>query len=182
MPSMTRHDSSERGATLVEMAIILPLLLMLVFGIIELGMAFRTYLSVNNATRDASRVAALAGNDPDADCNTIVEAAKSLQISGELGNLDRIEIFIATQAGSQIAGKTNTYAYAAGDPLTCASWTAVVSWPSTNRQVLAGSTPLDIVGVRIVSTHDWITGLYPFSGSITIDESNITRVEPQAFE
>jgi hypothetical protein len=31
-------------------------------------------------------------------------------------------------------------------------------------------------------TRDWVTGFPPFRGSFTIDESTITRLEPQAFE
>jgi len=31
-------------------------------------------------------------------------------------------------------------------------------------------------------THDWVTNFAPFRGSITIDESTITRLEPKVFE
>ena len=30
-------------------------------------------------------------------------------------------------------------------------------------------------------THEWVTGFPPFRGSFTIEESTITRVEPEAF-
>ena len=50
------HDLSEGslGVALAEMAIALPLLLMLVFGIIEFGLAFNTRLTVGNTTQAAA--------------------------------------------------------------------------------------------------------------------------------
>jgi hypothetical protein len=31
-------------------------------------------------------------------------------------------------------------------------------------------------------SRDWVTGFPPFRGSIQIDESTITRLEPEAFD
>ncbi len=50
--------SSERGQSLVELAIVLPVLILLFLGLIELGMAMRSYLIVVNANREAARFAA----------------------------------------------------------------------------------------------------------------------------
>src|SRR6478736_3821864 len=56
---------SERGAALVEFAIILPILLSLVFGIIEFGRAYEVKVQLTGAVREGARVVALgqpAGN------------------------------------------------------------------------------------------------------------------------
>lgn len=45
--SLTR---SERGAVVVESALALPLFLLLIFGTMEFGLAFRSYLTLANAT------------------------------------------------------------------------------------------------------------------------------------
>jgi hypothetical protein len=46
--------------------------------------------------------------------------------------------------------------------------------------VLAGgATPLDIIGMRIVYTHDWYTQFGPYNGSIEVNETVISRVEPE---
>lgn len=47
----------ERGAAAIEMAIILPLLLVLVGGIIDLGRAFMLQVILTNAAREGTRVA-----------------------------------------------------------------------------------------------------------------------------
>ena len=36
--------------------------------------------------------------------------------------------------------------------------------------------------VRVIMTRSWLTNFPPFTGSFTIDESTITRVEPEVFE
>ena len=57
----TRHfhfrRRSERGQALVETAIILPLLLFVVAGIVELGRAYQVSQVLNNAAREGARTA-----------------------------------------------------------------------------------------------------------------------------
>jgi len=60
-----------RGQSLVEFALVIPILLILVFGIIDFGMGLRSYISLTNATREGARFAAV-GNPAGAypgDCN-----------------------------------------------------------------------------------------------------------------
>jgi Flp pilus assembly protein TadG len=61
-----RHRSSgiwacERGAELIEFALIFPTLLMVVLGIIDFGFLFQRYEVVTNAAREGARVAILPG-------------------------------------------------------------------------------------------------------------------------
>ena len=53
---------SNRGQALVEAAIVLPLLILLVMGIIQYGFIFFTYATGLNISREAARVAAISGN------------------------------------------------------------------------------------------------------------------------
>lgn len=50
---------SEKGAELVEFAIILPLLLVLFAGIWEFGAVYRTYQALTNGAREGARLAVL---------------------------------------------------------------------------------------------------------------------------
>jgi Flp pilus assembly protein TadG len=52
---------SERGAELVEFALVLPLLLVLIGGIIDFGFLFQRYEVVTNAAREGARLRSLAG-------------------------------------------------------------------------------------------------------------------------
>lgn len=71
-----KHDS-ERGAVAVEFAILLPLLLMLVLGIIEFGRAYNTQLTLTNAARDGVRVMAI-NNNPTTAATAVQNAASSV--------------------------------------------------------------------------------------------------------
>lgn len=53
----TRRKRSERGAALVEMALVLPLFLLLVFGIMEAGWLFAQLTETRNAAREGARLA-----------------------------------------------------------------------------------------------------------------------------
>lgn len=53
----------KQGQALVEMALILPILLMLIFGCIEFGRIFGAYLLVNNLARDGVRYGVVGYND-----------------------------------------------------------------------------------------------------------------------
>jgi Flp pilus assembly protein TadG len=58
-----RHQTGERGAVAVEFALLLPLLLMIVFGFIDFGRAFHTQITLTQAAREGVRLAALRQPD-----------------------------------------------------------------------------------------------------------------------
>lgn len=61
---------------MVEFALVLPLLVMLTFGIIEFGRAYNTTISLRSAAREGARTAALwQGPDPEADAKADTVAA-----------------------------------------------------------------------------------------------------------
>ena len=54
-----RGQKREKGATLIEFALVLPLLLMLLFGIVEFGWLFSVNLDVKHGAREGARIAAV---------------------------------------------------------------------------------------------------------------------------
>lgn len=52
---------SEHGAELIEMAIVTPILLLLVFGIVDFGFLFQRYVVLTNAAVEGARVASMPG-------------------------------------------------------------------------------------------------------------------------
>lgn len=57
--------SGDRGVVSVEFALILPLLLLLIFGIIQFGRAYNTKVELTGAVREGARVFALHSGDPE---------------------------------------------------------------------------------------------------------------------
>lgn len=65
MKSRSLHEKpiGHLGQTMVEFALVLPILLMLLFGILEVGRMIYTYAAVHNASREAVRYASAIGRD-----------------------------------------------------------------------------------------------------------------------
>lgn len=76
---MTR-SLSDRGAAAVEFALVVPVLLTLVLGIMEFGRAYNIQTTLSNAARDGVRVMALQ-NDRVASREAVKNAAFGLDIS-----------------------------------------------------------------------------------------------------
>lgn len=50
---------SEKGASMVEFALVLPIMILLLLGIIDFGRVFHAYLTIDHAGREAARVASI---------------------------------------------------------------------------------------------------------------------------
>jgi Flp pilus assembly protein TadG len=57
----------ERGAELIEFALVLPLILILIMGIFDFGLAFQRFEVITNAAREGARLGTLQGGYLDAD-------------------------------------------------------------------------------------------------------------------
>jgi Flp pilus assembly protein TadG len=65
----------ERGANLVEFALVLPLLLLMLVGVADLGRAFTTYIAITNAAREGARYASRWPNYRDQIVEAVIEEA-----------------------------------------------------------------------------------------------------------
>ncbi|MEO5897245.1 MAG: TadE/TadG family type IV pilus assembly protein [Vicinamibacterales bacterium] len=59
--SLFRPLRSQRGAELIEFALVFPLLLLVLLGVVDFGLLFQRYEVLTNATREGARVAILPG-------------------------------------------------------------------------------------------------------------------------
>ena len=73
-----RRMRSERGAVAVEFALVLPLLVAMLLGIMEFGLMYNGQMSVTNAARETARTMAVT-NDPAAARNAARAAAPALK-------------------------------------------------------------------------------------------------------
>jgi Flp pilus assembly protein TadG len=100
-----RHDD---GASAVEFALVVPFLLLLVFGIISFGLYFAGALGLSNATREAARYGVVQNRT----CTEIAESLQSTS-SGTLGIVYPITFTgsrgTATCAGSIASDGNITY-------------------------------------------------------------------------
>jgi Flp pilus assembly protein TadG len=59
--TLTRR-SNQRGQAVIELALTLPLLLVVVFGVIDFGFMFQRYETVTNAAREGARLGVLVNS------------------------------------------------------------------------------------------------------------------------
>jgi len=77
--------NSQKGQSLVEFAMVLPLLVLLLFGITDFGRIFHAYLTIDHAGREAARVASI-GKDNTTVKSTAVNDATGIDLTvGQVG-------------------------------------------------------------------------------------------------
>ncbi|HET7901084.1 MAG TPA: TadE/TadG family type IV pilus assembly protein, partial [Candidatus Nanopelagicales bacterium] len=92
-----RRVSDDSGASAVEFALVVPLLLLLVFGIINFGIIFSQQLTMNNAVREGARRAVVNDQSSSRTCDQILAAVQN-DMSGLALNKTAVKIKI-TQNG-----------------------------------------------------------------------------------
>jgi Flp pilus assembly protein TadG len=106
------HGASERGAAMIEFALLLPMLIMLVFGIITFGRAYFAKVELASAVREGARAAALGKSNGEA-VSATVTAGSGLGISS--GN---VQVVASCPPGADTAAKVRaTYDFTYDIPL-----------------------------------------------------------------
>jgi Flp pilus assembly protein TadG len=177
-PAAAGSSRDERGQSFVEFTLILPVCLLLLMIMLEMGQAFNHKLTVGYATREGARTgAALAAGgatscavaDPaNVDQQIIAAAQRILKSPGSnvvMSNVSAIRIYKATATGDQSGSLVNVWTYTPGagpdldpgpgvDRLDFSQST--VAWPACGRN--NGINP-DSLGVRIDYTYHLTTPL-----------------------
>jgi Flp pilus assembly protein TadG len=95
-----RH--SERGNALIETAITIPILLLLMVGIFEVGRAFETWQVLSNAAREGARVSVTPANDS----TTTIALVRKYMADGALVNSASASVVINKNASFVVNGQT----------------------------------------------------------------------------
>jgi Flp pilus assembly protein TadG len=177
---------------MLEFVLMLPLLVLLVFGTAEMGLAWTAHNRVEGAVSTAARVGSAAGQDPNADVAILVALRASLPAEA-LANADRVVIFKPANADGAVpsscikpVGSTNQN----GVSGSCNSYTGTTLRAVTTSTTLgapsnfwSGSSrkdnlvdPPDYLGVYVRTQHDSKTGTG--FGDFTITRTSIYRLQP----
>jgi Flp pilus assembly protein TadG len=110
---------NERGAAIVEFALVVPLLLLLLWGIVDIGRAFYTLNNLASAVREGARTAAVMATDPTTVANkTIIKSTVTTAFKPIGPALTSDSVFV-TLANREITVKAS-YPFA---PLVLVGWT-----------------------------------------------------------
>jgi Flp pilus assembly protein TadG len=94
-----QRRAQERGAAAVELAIVLPLLLLLVFGVIDFGRLLFTQISIGSASREAARAASLGLTTQQAQAAALAASPGAAGIAA-MSNTTPLSITLSTPACS----------------------------------------------------------------------------------
>jgi TadE-like protein len=194
--ALQRKRIAELGATIVEVALVFPLLLGIIFAIMEISSMAAARSTVSSASATAARVGAISANDPDSDL-AILKALRSglgdhaaqaryvivFNAPGFTSNRPPEDcITEAESGGSGVSGQCNIYrtetlmnptaedfGYSGVDSPALAD----KFWPAlTRRTTYLGGR--DNVGVYVTCDLTTLTGLVP---ATRFEASSVVRLE-----
>lgn len=182
-----------RGQSLVEFAMILPVMMILLLGLTEFGFVFAHHQGLEYATREGARTAAAMSNGQNGqngqpfattckliDDQTIAAVQRVLTGSGSLvriANVSQIRIYKTDINGVPVTGAIEVWTPGAGgmvDGVALQFKQTTGTWDPCGRD--NGSTP-DAVGVDLNYTYHMVTGLgsmLGWAGANTIPMTDAT--------
>jgi len=200
-----RSGHRESGQSLVEFALLVPVLTIMLLGMLEFGTAFNHQLTLGYAVREGARIGAdLVNGGGTLGCNSgqspnaanvdgvIIEAID--RVLGSSGSpvpeaqIIKIRIFQANTTGGDTLGLDNDWVYSA-TPYTLPDGTVVnfkpggtQSWSACNRSNVLGHTAsfspvqIDSIGVSISYTYKMVT---PVIGtSLPMTDQTVMQFNP----
>ena len=93
---LAKQLKNKKGQSLVEFALVLPLILLILMGIVEFGLMFNSYLTINNASREGARLASVGGTD--------VEVETRVETVSTTLNLANIDVTVNPAQGFRDRG------------------------------------------------------------------------------
>lgn len=201
---MRRRDES--GVALIEFALIFPILVMIVLGVAEYGLAWRDSSTVATAARAGTRTGASLAFNGQVDYSILTSVDAALADVGP-ARIERIVVYKASSADGRVPAACTTTAadgingtcnvYRAGDlsrpssQFTSATTPAGTPcndsavnakrdrwWCPTSRKSPSMVGGPDFVGVWVAVRYDAITNIIP-NGSVTLKDEAVMRIEPQ---
>jgi len=145
---------TERGQSLLELAVILPVLLILLMGLVEVGYALRDYLIVVNAAREGCRFAARGRFSPESVGARVVSAGGIVRVGNPAADVPFLRTHGSPDSNTGII-VTYVPMNSAGDvdPISVTTYISGVlpSGSGGTRSVLPGDSQVSLA--RIVERH-----------------------------
>ncbi len=182
-PRRLTRRRSQRGAVAVEAAIITPLFVLLVFGIIEFGLMFKDYLAVVSSVRAGARIASAEPRT----VNFATDAAAQIAREGsalDLAQVSELWVYKANKTTGTPVGYTDF-----SNCTTCVKFKwdtsskqflpiAGTTWDPNSQNACAGDSAHDSVGVYLKYRHPSVTGM--IIKNFDLQSSTVMSFEPLA--
>lgn len=187
MGTFRRRESARRddGAVAVEAALIFPLLVLLLFGIIEMALLLRDHVATTSLVRTGARTASALPRAP----SMIDDTVAAMEKAGSALPKDAYEelwVYRATSGGFPIGNSAeNPFVTCATDCVRYA-WNenrdsfgrASGDWDPYSVNACPGDPNAMAVGVYLRAKHEFVTGV--FGASVNVADSAVMKFEPLA--
>ena len=194
----TRDRRRSGGQTLAEFALVFPLFILIMLGLIEFAFVFNALLATNFSSRAAALLAAEAGNGDGADCVILNSVETEMGAPADKGRIQTVEIYHSTASGTVIGNEITRYtrtsngtgrtcSYPDGSSLFVPYTLGQNGYPEGNARCnrLAGcgdGLGLHTIGVKVTYSHTWKTPLNNWlpggTSGWTFSRQNAMRMEP----
>jgi Flp pilus assembly protein TadG len=179
---------------MVEMAMTVPVILLLLLGMLEFGFAYSHHLTLEYATREGARTgSALADGSNEIACAGVDEyviagVQRVLTGSGgqvQIAQVKEIHIYKADTAGAETSSSVNVWIPGVGPTVDGISLlfkrSGGTNWDACLRNNVAGNT--DSIGVSLVYDYQYVTPLGNFMGlggnpTLRISDRTIMALNP----
>lgn len=156
-----RRRYRERGAALVEFALVIPLLTLFLFGIVQFGIAYDKQQSINSAAREGARLGAL-------DSTTMKEVADralaAYENSAAAGNDPEVLVFDSSSS-TPVAGRNTSGSYVTFTGTSTHPNPQPADEENATLMPCGRKTPSEYIRVQVSTPYD-IT--IPFFGVMTV--------------
>ena len=165
-----------RGQTLTEFALVAPVLLLILFAILESALLLFSVGTARFAAGEAARQEAESGNAAAADALSTAVVRGTALGTTRTSQVLHIDVYKLQEQGNGaltvVPGTTDSYNL---DGTARNS----IPWPSAARDVKNGES--DFLGVTIYYRYNWKTGIFIFAGPLDLSQSFAIRLEPQTY-
>ncbi len=198
MPARTRRG--DRGAVAVEAALVTPLILLLIVGIVELALLMRDDVALTSAVRNGGRTASanpgagVGGTNEGGDCISPCSpanapmfsqlAANAIEHAGSAMPKDSIiELWVYKANDEGFPGSTGNKTWVCGSNCVKFKWVKAKdqfrylsgTWTSSTINACANNNP-DSVGIYMRAEHRFLTGF--FVDKVAIEDHAVFTFEP----
>lgn len=182
-----RLTSGDRGSVVVEAALIIPVLILLIFGVVEWSFVLRDEAAVSSAARTGVRTASVPPGP--ASTNITQPTAEAIQRAGSAMPKDNLEYILVYQANTDgyPLPEGNNAMTCAGAGKTCVKHTWSDSrdkfdkvegeWDPALINTCVGDPNAQSVGVYVKAKHPMVTSF--FGSSRDVDDGAVLKFEPR---
>jgi len=100
METKMKRRASERGQSLVELALCLPLLVLILLGVLDFGRVFNAYIVITNAARNGAYYGSMHSLDTNCITQRVIDEAAG---SGVTLSSDNVSVSSSGEVGTPIS-------------------------------------------------------------------------------